>query len=506
MKQRITMLITAIAVMLGLATFMAPAASADTSITVESVSYSNDSASANVTKEERALINGVPQVTWENSNHGVKVTATQVKRAPKITTSCTSSNRLTQSQQIYNKTHGARVVVVKSGSCLWNRGMRDQIRVGFKYNVTTPVVLSLDSNRRYRHSFTLKTKLQPGDSSIGKVYVLGATRYIVKSCWNFIGGPVDVVVPQVVQVRYTSDVLVDITVEANASVKAKVEASLQCESGTLYGYAEASGSATASASIRVKSSLKVTATNAKKIELLNQVKASARAKAEASAKAKITLTCSDTPTYVAPSVSANAQACVEPGQATGIVTITATNNNNVAVPATYAFPGKSDQTATIAANATVAKQFTGIAPGSYTGTVSFGAPVNKTAQFNVTVEECVAPPTPAPDLIEIETINDVLVNNTRTITITGTVANGHTATLFSSAKNGGSITAGKTQTVSGSFTVQITYLAPDEVPGANNGVAAGHDQVAVTLTQDDGQKDMISTNQFEIRPAPVDPM
>lgn len=114
--------------------------------------------------------------------------------------------------------------------------------------------------------------------------------------------------------------------------------------------------------------------------------------------------------------------------------------------------------------------------------------------------------TPAPDLLEIDTINDVLVNNTRTITIRGTVAPGHTATLFASALNGGSITAGKTQTVSGSFTAQVTYMAPSEVPGANNGVAAGHDQVKVTLTQDDGQKDDISTNQFEIRPAPVDPL
>lgn len=114
--------------------------------------------------------------------------------------------------------------------------------------------------------------------------------------------------------------------------------------------------------------------------------------------------------------------------------------------------------------------------------------------------------TPAPDLLEIDTINDVLVNNTRTITIKGTVAPGHTATLFASALNGGSITAGKTQTVSGSFTAQVTYMAPSEVPGANNGVAAGHDQVKVTLTQDDGQKDDISTNQFEIRPAPVDPL
>lgn len=108
--------------------------------------------------------------------------------------------------------------------------------------------------------------------------------------------------------------------------------------------------------------------------------------------------CDDEPNYTAPSVSASALACVEPGQATGIVTVTATNNNDVAVPATFKFPGKPDQTATIAANATVSKRFTGIAPGSYTGSVSFGAPVNKSAPYSVTVEECDVPTDECPNI------------------------------------------------------------------------------------------------------------
>lgn len=116
------------------------------------------------------------------------------------------------------------------------------------------------------------------------------------------------------------------------------------------------------------------------------------------------------------------------------------------------------------------------------------------------------PQTPAPNLIETETINDVLVNNTRTIKVTGTVAPNHTATLIASAKNGGSIVANKTMTVQGNFTVQVTYQAPSEVPGANNGVAAGHDQVEFTLTQNDGQSDSIKTNQFVIRQLPPDPL
>lgn len=109
------------------------------------------------------------------------------------------------------------------------------------------------------------------------------------------------------------------------------------------------------------------------------------------------------------------------------------------------------------------------------------------------------PPTPAPKVIETETINDVILNNTRTIEVTGTVAPGKTATLFASAKNGGSITANKSQTVSGSFTVKVTYKAPDEVP------SSGTDWVEFTLTQNDGQVATASTNKFVIRKLVDDP-
>lgn len=108
-------------------------------------------------------------------------------------------------------------------------------------------------------------------------------------------------------------------------------------------------------------------------------------------------------------------------------------------------------------------------------------------------------PTPAPQLLEIDTINDVLVNNTRTITVVGNTAPSHNGTLFCTAKNGGSITANKTQNVSGSFTKQVTYAAPSEVP------SGGKDWVSCTLTQDDGQVVSITTNQFVIMPRPVTP-
>lgn len=103
-----------------------------------------------------------------------------------------------------------------------------------------------------------------------------------------------------------------------------------------------------------------------------------------------------------------------------------------------------------------------------------------------------APPTPAPSIIEVTTVNDFRLNQEGFITASGTVASGHTATLFASAKNGGTISANKSQTVSGSFTVKVTYVAPSEVP------TDGTDQVEFTLTQDDGQRATKSTNVFKI--------
>lgn len=109
------------------------------------------------------------------------------------------------------------------------------------------------------------------------------------------------------------------------------------------------------------------------------------------------------------------------------------------------------------------------------------------------------PVTPAPLFIETSKVNDVLVNNTRTISVTGTVAPGHMATLIASAKNGGTVTVGKTQSVQGNFTVSVTYLAPSEVPGATGSIPASHDRVDFTLVQDDGQKAEAQTDPFLIK-------
>ncbi len=122
--------------------------------------------------------------------------------------------------------------------------------------------------------------------------------------------------------------------------------------------------------------------------------------------------------------------------------------------------------------------------------------------------------TPAPSLQEISLINMVLVGNKITLTVSGTLVKGHTAELFCTALNGGTIIEGKRQTIDASpFIKSITYVAPGEVPDVlkdkedNVIVPAGHDRVKCTVTQDDGQIDSIMTEvgpgKFEIiKPIP----
>lgn len=257
---------------------IAPASAQTISIT----SSATATATSQVDSVVRALVAGATQVTWENPNHTVKVTMAQVRKAPHIVTSCTAANRRTQSQDIYRRTRGASVVVVMPGSCLWNRGMKDRIRVGFKWRPKVPAVLKLTSGHRYRHVFN----------------VVGSR--LVKTCANYIGGPVDVYVPHVVQVQYAADVLVDITVSAHADATATANGSLVCPSGTLTGSASATAVANARETIRVKASMRLSASQALRIKLEQQVKIKASADAKASAEAKITLTCSEAPPPPAP--------------------------------------------------------------------------------------------------------------------------------------------------------------------------------------------------------------
>lgn len=216
--------------------------------------------------------------------------------------------------------------------------------------------------------------------------------------------------------------------------------------------------------------------------------------------------CEPEPEPEAPTASGSAKACVKQNEQTGVITAVGTNPNDVSASGTLTVGGQTYQFPNVGAGQSVTRDFSGFAPGTYTGSFSLSSPINMSATFQVTVQQCAS--TPKPVLVEISTINDVLVNNSRTNTVSGSVAPGHTGSLFCTARNGGTITQGKQQTVSGNFSVQHTYLAPSEVPGANSqyGIAAGRDRVDCTLTQDDGQTATISTNQFEIRPEPEAPM
>lgn len=373
---------TVLAVTLGLVTFASVPAQADDgdSITVESVSYSKDTASATASDAVNIKVNGATQLLWWYPNHHVKVTMKAVRKAPRIKVNYAPCSR--QSKSIAKQANGASIVVAKSGSVICNTGKNGNIVGGFKWTVGHPAVLKWNKKLRlYQHVYSIVN---------GK---------LAKRCGNWMGGHVDVMYPSVVQVRFEGDLEQESDVEAEANVTATVQASKDCPGGKVYASASADASASATAKVQTKLKYMVSATNAKKAELIASVKSKVKASAEAKAEAKITITC-----------------------------------------------GK--------------------------------APVAK------------------PQLLEIDTINDVLVNNTRMITPKGTVASGHTATLFCSA-GVGSITSGKSQTVSGSFNAPITYKAPDE---------PGTDKVTCTLTQDDGQKDSISTNEFKIKVIPPDPM
>jgi hypothetical protein len=127
-------------------------------------------------------------------------------------------------------------------------------------------------------------------------------------------------------------------------------------------------------------------------DLVNKAIVQADAELTMWAQASITLDCAVTPppSYQAPSAVATARGCVEPGQQDGIVDILGTNPNDVAVTSSsVVFDGRPAQpTGPIGANGSVTINFGFVAPGTYTGTFTLGAPVNKTVTFQVTMASC----------------------------------------------------------------------------------------------------------------------
>lgn len=121
-----------------------------------------------------------------------------------------------------------------------------------------------------------------------------------------------------------------------------------------------------------------------------------------------------------------------------------------------------------------------------------------------------------PDAQDITLVNRVEVGATTSITVSGTIATERTAEVFCRALNGGTIYVGNRQTVTTSpWSVTIGYRAPGEIPDVltdddgNVIVQAGHDMVECQVTQDNGLRDVIRTEdgpgKFEIFEMPPDP-
>lgn len=405
--KHVLMSIIAITVMMGGVTLTASAASADTNdfeFEVITKAVGTPTATTSLTNTQETTVGGATQVLWQDSAYGVNLTPTAVKAAwnKRIKVIATGSN---SSSVIYRQSGHRQLVVLKPYSKVRNTGRHNNMRVGFVWTLTRPAIVKYDkASRQYRHAADLLTKAQldnlqstaKGDKYrvAGSIVVGGKRLYIVIWCGNYIGGNVPML-PNVTQVRFEQDILMKASAESVAKTGVTFDFKVTCPSSgatfNVQGFAWAYGRA--SSEVTFSQRTRATVIGALEYKAKQDISIDQDVEAEAQASVHISGSCGSTPpSYSAPSVSANASACVEPGQATGIVTVTATNNNDVAVPATFTFPGKPDQTATIAANTTVTKQFTGVAPGPYTGTVSFGAPVNKTAQYNVPVEECKIPP------------------------------------------------------------------------------------------------------------------
>jgi hypothetical protein len=119
-----------------------------------------------------------------------------------------------------------------------------------------------------------------------------------------------------------------------------------------------------------------------------KLKAALVMSAKISQKVVVIITCNTQTSFNAPTASASAKACVNQGEQTGVIDLFGSNPNNVAAPGSFTVGGKSLDAGTVAANGSVTGQLSGFAPGTYHGTFSLGAPVNKSVDFTVTVDQC----------------------------------------------------------------------------------------------------------------------
>lgn len=167
--------------------------------------------------------------------------------------------------------------------------------------------------------------------------------------------------------------------------------------------AEGYAFATASVRIRARSASKAVAEANGPIMVAassnEKLHGEAKAQVSVKLKGKVEAMCDYTPPeepepeHDKPSVNASANACVEPGQANGVITVVVGNPNDIDDTATVTVGNKPSQTVSIAAGATKTLTFTGFAPGTY-GYSAKLTTANKSATGSVTVQKCEVPEQP----------------------------------------------------------------------------------------------------------------
>jgi hypothetical protein len=267
--KRTLMLLVSILASVGIVVGFAPSAFADTNITVKASAHST--ATDSVSNTAQTTVNGATQLLWEMSDHNIKVTMTQVRKAPHIKVSSCAKGT---SAKIYKRTHKP-IVVIKPGSCLKNQGRLGRIRGGFNFHVTQPTVLKFDKKiNKYRHVFN----------------VVGGR--LDKTCGNIIGGHVDAFFPKVLQVRYQWQLQMQSTVSVHVESNATATASGTCPDGTVVNLsASGHASASASASVSYMMLFQSSVLNAKKSELESSLTANLEADAKADAMVQLEISC-----------------------------------------------------------------------------------------------------------------------------------------------------------------------------------------------------------------------
>ena len=177
-------------------------------IEVTSESYSNVHQQLVWSNVVDLLVNGAHQLAWWYPNHNITVTNKAIKKAPYVKVIYKPCAK--QSASIAKQAHGASIVVAKVGSVICNTGKRGHIVGGFKWHVSKgPAVLKWNKSLKlYQHVFNLikPSNVQSDDIVVGHITFHGVKYAVVKVCGNRMGGHVDVMYDNVVQVQYEQDI------------------------------------------------------------------------------------------------------------------------------------------------------------------------------------------------------------------------------------------------------------------------------------------------------------